>query len=357
LTAPLSGSTLLSTMRNIAPSGGTLLRAAIEQIQSFLPPHWTSTVAVKTNDASDARLVIKTPAGASAAVAISSKSQLDPRLVSDAAETLKAIAADGFVVVSPFLGARTRERLVAEGVGYVDLAGNIRLTLDRPSVLIDRRGDEANPWPRIRGSRALDGAKACRVVRALCDHAPPLGVRQLAAQAGTDPGYVSRLLALLEREELVQRGARGPVEAVDVAGLVRRWATEYRFLEANRALLCFDVGGPRALLCRLREAEIPYAVTGRAAAAALSHLPLPAVIAAYVDNPERAARQLGLRTVRDGANVVLLEPFDAVVFEGGWQRDRIRYAAASQVAADLLGSPRPGPQEAAAILAPPKRSD
>ena len=167
-------------------------------------------------------------------------------------------------------------------------------------------------------------------------------MRQLAARAGTDPGYVSRLLALLEGEELVHRDARGPVDQVDVPGLVRRWAIDYRFLEANRALLCFDVGGPRALLCRLREAAIPHAVTGRASAAVLANHPLPGVIACYVDNPERAARQLDLRPDRHNANVVLLEPFDPVVFDRTWERDGVRHVAPSQIAADLLGSPAPG---------------
>ncbi len=338
------------TQREPVPADNVLLRTAIDEIQSCLPAHWSTSVAVKTNDASDARLTIRTPAGANAAVAIASRRQLDPALVPQAADTLKAVAADGFLVVSPFLGARTRERLLERGIGYVDLAGNLRLALDRPSILIDRRGQEKNPFPRARATRALDGVKACRLVRALCDRSPPMGVRHLATEADTDPGYVSRLLALLEREELVRRSARGGVEEVDVAGLVRRWATEYRFLEANRATLCLDIGGPRALMCRLRESEIPHAVTGRASAAVLLDRPLPGVVACYVDNPERVARQLDLRPVRDGANVVLLEPFDTVVFHRTWERDGVRHAAKSQVVADLLGSPGPGPQEAAALL-------
>jgi len=333
-----------------APANNVLLRTAIDEIQSCLPSHWSTSVAVKTNDASDARLVIKTPAGANAAVAIASKRQLDPSLVPAAADALKTVAADGFMVVSPFLGARTRERLLARGIGYVDLAGNVRLALDRPSILIDRQGQERNPWAKTRDMRSLDGPKASRLIRALCDRSPPFGVRQLAARVETDPGYVSRLLGLLEREELVRRNQRGSIEEVDVPGLIRRWVTEYHFLAANRALLCHDIGGPRALLCRLREADIPYAVTGRASAAVLGHQPLPGVIACYVDNPERAARRLDLPAVRDGANVVLLEPFDRVVFAETWERDGVRHAAPSQIAADLLGSPAPGPQEAAALL-------
>ena len=303
---------------------------------------------MKTNDASDARLLIKTPAGANAAVAIASKRQLDPSLVPAAADALKTVAADGFLVVSPFLGARTRERLLARGIGYVDLAGNVRLAwIARASSSIG--GGRKNPWAKTRGTRSFDGPKASRLVRALCDRSPPFGVRQLAARAETDPGYVSRLLGVLEREELVRRNERGAVAEVDVPGLIRRWATEYRFLEANRAVLCHDIGGPRALLCRLREAEIPTPSPGAPAprCSPVSRCPAWSPATSTTRSARRGAR---VRPVRDGANVVLLEPFDPVVFPHTWERDGVRHAAQSQIVADLLGSPSPGPQEAATLL-------
>ena len=169
-------------------------------------------------------------------------------------------------------------------------------------------------------------------------------MRQLAARAETDPGYVSRLLALLEREELVRRNERGSVAEVDVPGLIRRWADRIPIPRGEpRAALPSTSAGRARCSAGLREADIPHAVTGRASAAVLAHQPLPAVIACYVDNPERAARRLDLPAVRDGANVVLLEPFDPVVFAETWERDGVRHAAPSQIAADLLGSPRAGP--------------
>src|SRR5262245_56682016 len=181
--------TLLSDMANIAPSDNVVLRHAVEEIQRCLPSHWSTNVAMKTNDVADARLTIRTPAGASAAVAIGARRQLDPRLVGEVAGALRTAAADAFLVIAPFLGPRPRERLAEEGVGYVDLRGNMRLVLDRPTVLISSRGDESSPWAVPRSSRSLHAPKACRIVRALADTAGPLGVRQLAAIAGTDPGY------------------------------------------------------------------------------------------------------------------------------------------------------------------------
>src|SRR5215467_6522156 len=231
LTRALSEARLLSGMSNAAPSDNVVLRQAVEQIQRCLPGHWSTSISVKTNDAADARLTIKTPAGASAALSIGARRQLDPRFVPEVAGALKATTADGFVVIAPFLGARTRERLADEGLGYVDLVGNMRVVLDRPTLFIQTRGDERSPWAAPRSMRSLHGAKACRLVRALLDAPPPFGVRALAARAGTDPGYVSRLLDLFDREELVDRAPRGPVTAVHAARLARRWAADYRFAD------------------------------------------------------------------------------------------------------------------------------
>jgi hypothetical protein len=344
-------------MSNPAPSDNVVLRQAVEAIQRCLPSHWSTSVAVKTNDSADARLTIKTPAGATAALAIGARRQLDPRLVGEVAGTLKRASADAFLVIAPFLGARTRERLADEGLGYVDLVGNMRLVLDRPTVFIAARGEEKSPWAAPRASRSLHAAKASRLVRALCDGEAPFGVRQLAAVAGTDPGYVSRLLDLFHREELCERQPRGTVVAVHLGRLIRRWALDYRFAEAHRFVTVRHPHGVPGALAGLRDRGIPHALTARAGAAALLGSALPGVVAAYVDNPERVAEVLGAEPAgpagglgAGAGNLVLIDPFDRFVLEGSWESSGLRYAARSQIAADLLGSPAPGPAQAATLL-------
>ena len=346
----LSRETLLSEMNKNAPSDNIVLRQAVEQIQRCLPGHWTTNVAMKTNDVADARLTIKTPAGATAALAIGARRQLDPRLVPEVAGALRTAAADAAVVIAPFLGPRTRERLAEEGIGYVDLCGNMRLVLDRPTIFIATRGDESSPWAVPRSTRSLHAPKACRIVRALADGDPPFGVRQLAAIAGTDPGYVSRLLDLFHREELIEREPRGPIVAVHLARLLRRWAEDYNFGEAHRFVALAHPHGVPGALARLRDAQVPHALTARAGAAALSGTALPGAVAAYVDNPERVAAIVGAEPVDGGANLLLIDPFDPFVFEGTWETSGLRYAARAQIIADLLGCPAPGPAQAASLL-------
>ena len=267
MTLVLSGSTLLSRMSNPAPSDNVVLRHAVEQIQRCLPGHWSTSVTLKTNDAADARLTIKTPAGASAALAIGARRQLDPRLVAEVAGALKTAAADAFVVIAPFLGPRTRERLADEGLGYVDLVGNMRLRAGPPDGVhrVARRGQQPVGGAADRAVAARgQGQPADPGAGATGEGRGPrrCGVRQLAALAGTDPGYVSRLLDLFHREELIERVPRGPVVAVHAARLIRRWAEDYRFGDAHRFVAVAHAHGVPGALAALRDAGRPARAHG-----------------------------------------------------------------------------------------------
>jgi hypothetical protein len=57
-----------------------------------------------------------------------------------------------------------------------------------------------------------------------------------------------------------------------------------------------------------------------------------------------------VRETDAGANVLLLRPYDPVVFERTWSEDGLFFAALSQVAADLLTSPGRGPSEGEELL-------
>lgn len=71
---------------------------------------------------------------------------------------------------------------------------------------------------------------------------------------------------------------------------------------------------------------------------------------ACVDDIGSAAERLVLRPTEAGANVILAEPFDPVVYERSRELDGIAYVAPSQNTADLLTSPRRGPTEAEELM-------
>ncbi|MDP2181914.1 MAG: hypothetical protein Q8K99_05010, partial [Actinomycetota bacterium] len=242
----------------------------------------------------------------------------------------------------------------ALGAGYIDLTGNMYLRLDVPAVAIERVGANKDPEPAQRPARSLKGAKAGRLVRTLVDFFPPLGTREVARIAQLDPGYVSRLLAMLEREDLIGREPRGPLRRTDWPNLLRAWTRNYSFMTSNVTLSCLQPRGLPALLDALRRESasngMRCAVSGSLAAARRAPVAPARLGVVYVERLDQATEMLGLLPAETGANVVLAEPFDGVVFERTVLDDGLTYVAPSQAVADLLTSSGRGPEEAEALI-------
>lgn len=325
---------------------------ATRTVKGLLPPGWRlATGQARSRDASaDLTVRIIAPDGTSTTWTLEMKNRIDPRDVQSAVAGLRASRKALPVVVAPFLSRRTRELLEEAGIGYLDLTGNARLVASRPGLFVFRQGADKNPLREERPRLSIKGPKAGRLARALCDTLPPIGVRALAARTQTDPGYASRLLEALAREALIKRNDRGPVREVDWRGLIRRWAEDYVLVGGGRSTSYLAPRGTQAVLARLGDARLRYAVTGSFAAVKMAGVAPPRLLTIYVDQRQAAAEALDLRPADAGVNVLLLSPFDSVVYERTWESDGLVYAAPSQVAVDLLSSPGRGPAEADALM-------
>lgn len=255
------------------------------------------------------------------------------------------------LVVSRFFSPATRERLRARETAYLDLTGNVWLVLESPGLFIETQGASEDPDPRHRRGRSLRGAKTGRIVRALVDRRQPPKVRELAAATRLDAGYVSRVLALLDEEALITRVGYGRMKSVDWPALLRRWAQEAPLESRGQTRAFLEPRGLDHLLRGLMQSEERYAVTGTLAAATFAPVAPARLAVIWIRDASGAAARLGLRPTESGANVLLVEPADEVVFEGATERGGVRYAAVSQIAADLLTSPGRGPAEADELIA------
>lgn len=330
---------------NVLTRGGRLL-------EQRLPAGWKQKISAVRGGRQrpDALLRLVSPDGVDAILAVEVKARLYPRDVPELKRRLEGSDGPPGLIVTEFLTPSAKRRLVEEGLNYLDLTGNVRLILSRPGVFIETEGAASDPSPREKGGRSLRGAKAARIVRALCDFAPPLPVSDLAMKAGVDISYASRLVDWLAREDLVQRVSRGPVEVVDRARMIRRWADDYEVLKSNRAIAYLDPRGFATYLRRLPTVQGRYAVTGSLAANRLAPIAPPRLAMVYLEDPESVAAELGLTATERGANAMLLVPFDEVVFERTWTDEGITYVAPSQAAVDLLTSPGRSPAEGEAVL-------
>ncbi len=346
-------------MRNTTNSDNKLVSRAIDELEIRLPSSWRTEVefeSARSHRVFDALVRLCAPDGTCGTFILEAKNRVEPRDVRTIADRLGMygrLPDEGTVVpvlVAPFLSPRTRERLEERGVGYVDLTGNVLLAADSPALFVQAKGAEQDPRREERPARTLKGAKAGRVVRALCDFAPPVGVRELAGRAEIDPGYASRVLALLEKEDLIRRERRGPVTDVDWRALIRRWTEDYSLFGSNRTATYLEPRGLGSLLRKLRDSDLRYAATGSLGSASVAPVAPARLAVLFVDDLEDAAGLLGLRPAEAGANVILAEPFDPVVYERRREQEGVSYAALSQNAADLLTSPGRGPSEAEELM-------
>ena len=348
----------------------SLIDKTVKEISSRLPTRWRllnreRVAAVRSSQQSnrmiDAIWEIRDPDGLSSDIIVEVKANpVEPRLVGSVASQLKALSssrcdqggvAPAKMLVSTYLSPLTRERLAEAGISYADSTGNIRFTVDRPAVYIETQGADKNPFREERPLQSLKGGRTARVIRALMDYRTPFGTRELAGETASSAAMISRVASLLEPDETVTKERpRGRFVSVDWEALARRWAMDYDFTSSNILTTWLEPRGTRALFARLRDAEIRYAVTGSFAAYRLAPVAEPRLAAIYVDDPETAAQSLRLRPADTGGNVLLVVPFDPVVFERAEYDDGITYARVTQVLLDLMTGPGRGPAEAEALL-------
>jgi hypothetical protein len=163
---------------------------------------------------------------------------------------------------------------------------------------------------------------------------------------------VSKLLATLASEGIVDRNGAGAVTAVRGRELIRRWTADYSFARSNPAVSFYLA--PRGLdrtLDRL-EGMSGIALTGSAAArrmlpaSTVSVVPMR-LLALYTANPAGLAKQLALVTADQAtANVMIAAPQDADILPAEGRA----LAPAALVLADLLTLPGRSDAEAEQLM-------
>lgn len=340
-----------------------LLRMLEEALRDRLPRDWTVKLDVAPRVGTwrpDAVLEVSAPNGDRGVALVEAQLGLEPRSVEDLVAMLERARVDAEIpaesraaplIVARYISPRAQALLEELGASFADATGNMRFNLARPPVFIRTEGAKQNPWAEVRDLRSLKGRSAARVVRALCDLAPPFQVTKLAALSETSAGSASRVVELLEREALIERDPRKAVTSVDVGDLIARWADDFRFSDQNQIRTALEPRSLESLFNRLRGVDLDYAITGSFAANEVAPTAVAKLLVIYADDADAMLGSLALREVDSGSNVWIAAPPDDLPFVRTWKRDGLRYAALSQVACDLFDLPGRSPQEAEELAA------
>jgi hypothetical protein len=350
----LSVSAMLHASNNMRLASNILVRQGVQELQGRLPPGWHLSDVQIEDSRGFAMAALHAPSGQAGRIAFETRARLAPKDVVGLVEYVHARAMQVqavLIVVAPYLSESTKTRLRQRGVGYLDLTGNARIIVPEPGLFIETHGATEDPDPDLenRFARSLRGPKAGRVVRVLIDRKHPPGVRELATLTGLDAGYVSRVLAFLDKEALITRVGHGRIQSVDWPSLLRHWARDAPLESRGNIQSYLEPRGISSFVKRLAAVK-QHVVTGSLAANVFAPVAPPRLATVWIPNVPEAATRLGLRRVETGANVLLIEPGDTSVFVGATNQEGFCCAAPSQVAADLLTSPGRGPAEGEELI-------
>jgi hypothetical protein len=318
---------------------------AARWLQQVLPDGWATSVARR--GAGGPSIQIASPSGPSADVDLVTISDATPRSVAALAPP------DGpTLVVADWLSERAQALLRARAVSFIDATGNAEVRLSEPGLFIRTEGAKRNPSPRPVKGPTLRGPKAWALLRTLAEVLPPIGVRELAEAVDVDAGYVSRVVSVLEQELLVTRAPRGSVTDVEWEGVLRRAASTYSLFDSNTTSTWVASAGPERLLADLAGRRAGrWAITASFAASRLAPVAAPEVAVIYAEDPDRLVRAGRLLPATRGANVVVAEPYDPIVFDRTVSSGADTYVSTAQVALDCLTGNGRMPAEGEAVVA------
>lgn len=302
----------------------------------------------------DLVLNLRSRAGSSSQIVVEVKTSGQPRLAREAVNQLLRLRGefpDAYgVFVAPYVSPESAEICRKDGIGYLDLAGNCRLSFDQ--VFISREGFR-NRFTQRRDLRSLYAPKATRVLRVLLMSKSQWWRTQgLADEAGVSLGQVANVKKnLRDREWVVER--KEGFRLSSPQALLREWADNYTYRK-NIVRDFYAMGETdqveAAIARACRDLGIQYAFTGFSAARRVAPAVLGQRAMAYVGTiSEALLKRAGLKEVSSGANVSLLVPYDEGVYYMASEVDSMRTVCPVQLYLDLKGYKGRGDEAAEAV--------
>jgi len=306
------------------------------------------------NIEADLLLDLQIKDGPSRQIVVEAKANGQPRLAREAINQLLRCRSEFpeayGVFMAPYISPEAAEICAKEGVGYLDLAGNCRLSFGQ--VFIRREGIR-NPFTQKRDLRSLYAPKSTRVLRVLLMRKSEWWKTQaLADEAGVSLGQVANVKKRLRDREWVANGDAG-FRLTNPQSLLTEWAENYTYRK-NTVRDFYSMKGTdeveEDLAKACRELDIPYAFTGFSAARRVAPTVRGQRVMAYVSTiSEVLLERARLKEVPSGATVSLMLPYDEGVYYMARDVNSLKVVCPVQLYLDLKGYKGRGEEAAEAV--------
>ncbi len=247
------------------------------------------------------------------------------------------------LVAVPFMSQSGRDRCTAACISWVDLSGNAAISAPGVRILIEKK---PNLYKTPGRPTSIFAPKSSRIARWLLIHPNKWHTqREIARATNSNEGYTSRIVARLEKNDLIVRDDSGAIRPRDPGILLEAWSEYYDFEKHSirRGHVAARSGEQilRLLIEGLSRSSIPCAATGLAAAWLMDSFAGFRIVTIYLAEEPTAEllSSLDFREDERGANVWLAVPNDEGVFHGSMKINGIRCVHPVQVYLDLSAHP------------------
>ena len=302
-------------------------------------------IQVEMGAAGDVDAVVKA-AGQTFAVELTEAASAGPVAAhaERAANAAKALRKRAIPVVAvPYMGPSGKDACERAGVSWLDFSGNAHIVAPGIRIIVDGR---PNQFPKRGRPSSAFAPKSSRIARWLLMHpVQAMAQREISQATDVSEGLVSRVVSRLEEEHYVVRDDSGLVRVSSPQLLLDAWQDEYRFskhtiIQGHVAARSGDAL-TRFVADALSAAKVEHAATGLSAAWQLTRFAgfRTATFFVPVEPTVSLKSEFGFREDARGANLWLVVPNDAGVFQGADERDGVCCVHPLQVYLDLKEHP------------------
>jgi len=255
------------------------------------------------------------------------------------------------ILITIFIGERTREILKKEGVGYLDLAGNCFLEFN--NVYIEKIVDK-NPFVDKRKLKTIFKPVSSRILRVLLEE-PKKGwkILELSRIAKVSLGQTSNVCRWLIDEEYIKKD-QDVYYLIEPGKLLDEWCRNYTYTQNKMfTYYSFEQNLEKLIKKVVRISEdkdLKYSLTLLSGASLVA--PFIRGISSlqmYVTDSEDLSnwvRLLNLRPVESGSNISMYIPYDEGAFDKTQKVDDVKIVSNIQLYLDLYNYPTRGREQA-----------